>query len=104
MAADNIAPLQSSLNTAPAGIGLWVSAIFRPSVATYERLLRQPYPSRRFAHIWILVGALIGGLIVSLDALFAPLAQQPFDAGLLLAIPLYALIATLFWAIFIACM
>jgi Yip1 domain len=103
MTKDSIARLQSSFNTTPAGV--WVSAVFRPSVVTYERLFRRLYPRRRFALTWILLGALIGGFIVSLEPLLAPFIRpEPFDTGLLLAIPLYALIATLSWAIFIGCM
>src|SRR5262245_38394644 len=101
---DSIAPLQPSLNTTPAGVGIWARAVFRPSVVTYQRLFPQPYPSLRIAHTWILISALIGGLIASIEPLLAPLTrQEPFDTGLLLAIPIYAVIATLSWAIFVAC-
>src|SRR5689334_6495923 len=102
MIKDGIAPLEASLNAAPTGV--WLRAVLRPSVATYERLVRQPYSGRRVAYIWILVSALIGGVLVSLDPLLAPFVRgQPFDTGLLPAIPIYALIATLFWAIFVGC-
>src|SRR5262245_30711226 len=102
MIKDSIAPREASLNTAPTEI--WLRAVLRPSVATYQRLVRQPYSGRRIAYIWILVSALIGGVLVSLDPLLAPLVRgQSFDTGLLPAIPIYALIATLFWAIFVGC-
>jgi Yip1 domain len=104
MEQDSIAPLQPSLSATPAAVGIWARAVFRPSVVTYQRLFLQPYPRLRLAHTWILIGAFIGGLIVSIEPLLAPFIQQgPFDTGLLLAIPIYALIATLFWAIFIGC-
>jgi hypothetical protein len=47
------------------------------------------------------IGALVGGLSSGLVTLLAGLTQsEPFDAGLLVAIPLYALLVVLFWAIF----
>jgi Yip1 domain len=98
MAEEHIAPLQSSMK-----ISLW--AVLRPSVGTYERIVRQSYLSSRAAFMWIFMSALIGGLLASLDPLLAPLVgQESFDTWLLLAIPIYALSVTLFWAIFIGCM
>ena len=104
MTKDSMAPLEASLNAASPWIGTWVDAVLKPSVATYERLARQSSSSRRSAPAWILASALIGGVLASFDPLLAPLVRdQSFDAGLLLAIPIYALISTLFWVIFAGC-
>jgi hypothetical protein len=104
MTKQSIASAEASLNAAPPRIATWLSATFRPSVAGYEQLAQRSEASRRSVYIWMLVSALIGGILASLDPLLAPLVQaQAFDAGLLVAIPLYALLVTLLWALFAGC-
>jgi hypothetical protein len=53
-------------------IKVWISVLTRPSVATFERILRDPQASARRAYLWIftsfLVGSLINILIIDLSA------------------------------------
>jgi hypothetical protein len=42
---------------------VWISAITRPSVATFERIIRDPNASSGRAYAWLFTSALIGGLI-----------------------------------------
>ncbi|HET9221267.1 MAG TPA: YIP1 family protein, partial [Roseiflexaceae bacterium] len=62
---------------------------------------QEPRATVRSAYTWMAIGALVGGLSSGLVTLLAGLTLSgPFDAGLLVAIPLYALLVVLFWAIF----
>ena len=44
-------------------IKVWISVLTRPSVATFERILRDPQASARRAYIWIFTTFLVGSLI-----------------------------------------
>jgi hypothetical protein len=84
--------------------GIWLAAVTRPSVVTYERLIRQPSAAPRHAAAWILVSGLISGGLGSLVPLFSHLAhREPVDTGLLLAIPAIPVVAVLYWLIFVGC-
>jgi hypothetical protein len=90
-----------TLGTSPTWATIWLSALTKPSTATYLRLAQAPQATARSAYTWMAIGALVGGLSSGLVTLVARLTQsEPFDAGLLLAIPLYAVLVVLFWAIF----
>ena len=87
--------------TSPAWTAIWLSALTKPSAATYQRLAQEPRATTRSAYTWMAIGALVGGLSSGLVTLLTQLTQsEPLDAGLLVAIPLYALLVVLFWAIF----
>lgn len=91
-------------DAAPSWTEIWLSGLFRPSIATYARLARQPRASMRSAYTWIAISSLAGGIGTALGALFSQLAQgQPPDGGLLLAIPLYMILVVFFWAMFAGC-
>ena len=42
---------------------VWISVLTRPSVATFERILRDPQASARRAYVWIFTSFLVGSLI-----------------------------------------
>jgi hypothetical protein len=101
---NNIATAPQIPETSPSWRGIWLSALLRPSAATYARLARQPRASMRSAYTWIAICSLVGGLSTGLGAVLTQLAQnQPLDGGLVLAIPLYALLVVLFWGMFAGC-
>jgi hypothetical protein len=90
-----------SLDPSPTWTTIWLSALTKPSAATYLRLAQAPGATARSAYIWMAIGALVGGLSSGMVTLLVQLTEsKPFDAGLLLAIPLYAVLVVLFWAIF----
>jgi hypothetical protein len=105
MAEESLAPFQSTLGVRPAAIKISASALLHPSVGAYERIVQQSLASSRSAMMWIFLSALAGGVLASLDPLFAPLIwQETFNPWLLPAIPLYALGVTLAWIIFASCL
>ncbi len=83
---------------------MWLTALTRPSVATYERLIRQPHAPARSAYTSVFISSLIGGSISSLVPFVSQLAQQqPVDTGLLLAIPVTSMVTMLVWVTFVGC-
>jgi hypothetical protein len=93
-----------SLEKPQSWTGIWLAAVTRPSVVTYERLIRQPSAAPKHAAVWILVSGLISGGLGSLVPLFSQLAhREPVDTGLLLAIPAIPVVAVLYWLIFVGC-
>jgi hypothetical protein len=46
-------------------IKVWISVLTRPSVATFERILRDPQASTRRAYLWIFISAFIGVIILN---------------------------------------
>jgi hypothetical protein len=90
-----------ALDVSPAWAAIWLNALIKPSAATYLRLAQQPHATARSAYAWMAIGGLVGGLSSGLVTVITQLIQsEPLDAGLLLAIPLYAALVVLFWAIF----
>ena len=41
----------------------WKLALTRPSVATFERIIRDPQANPRLAYVWLFVSFIVGGLI-----------------------------------------
>lgn len=77
---------------------IWSIALTRPTVATYHELLRQPAPLTA-AYSWLLVAAAASGLLPAIVAG----GGQSGDYSLLLAVPLYSLLAFGSWIIFAGC-
>jgi hypothetical protein len=89
------------LDASPSWAAVWLNALVKPSAATYARLAQQPRATARSAYMWMAIGGLIGGLSSGLGtALFQISQNQALDTGILLAIPLYAVLVVLFWALF----
>ena len=44
-------------------IKVWISVLTRPSIATFERILRDPQASPRRAYLWVGIAALIGAIM-----------------------------------------
>ncbi len=42
---------------------VWISVLMRPSIATFERILRDPQAGARRAYIWIFTSFIVGSLI-----------------------------------------
>jgi hypothetical protein len=80
----------------------WLTAVTRPSLATYRDLARQRNVGSVDAWIWLFGSSLLSGLLISLGTAL-PGADRSFDQGLALAIPVFAVIAVLSWAIFAVC-
>ena len=81
---------------------VWLTAVTRPSVATYRELARQPNVGSADAWIWLFGSSLLSGLLISLGPALRG-AGRGFDHGLALAIPVFAVIAVLSWASFTVC-
>ncbi len=93
-----------SLSTFPPWTSMWLTALTRPSVATYEGLIREPHASAGSAYTWVFISTLIGGSIISLVPLVSQWAQQqPVDITLLLAIPVTSIVTVLVWGMFVGC-
>jgi hypothetical protein len=85
----------------PSWAAVWLSALVKPSAVTYANLAQQRQATARSAYIWMAIASLVGGFSSGLgSALFQLSQNQPLDTGLLLAIPLYALLVVIFWALF----
>lgn len=83
---------------------LWLAATTRPSLTTYQGQLQSENVGIRHAFLWILVSGVVGGVVNVLGSLLTPSPQnQYFDLGLLIAIPLLALLIAFQWAIFVTC-
>ena len=95
---------QPTLETYHAWLEIWLAALTRPSVATYEKLIRQPGATAKQAVIWIIASGLISGVAGVVTPLFSQLSRrEPIDAALLLGVPAIAVVAALYWSIFAAC-
>ena len=79
---------------------IWLAAVTRPTVATYQELARQPHVGSLDAWIWLFGSSFLSGLLISLRPVFV---RPAFDQGLALAIPIFAIIAVLAWASFAVC-
>jgi hypothetical protein len=81
---------------------IWLAAVTKPTVATYQELAHHPQVGSVDAWIWLLGSSLLSGLCVSLGSFFAPtgVAVAP---SLALAIAMFAVIAVVSWACFAAC-
>ena len=80
---------------------IWLAAVTRPTVATYQELARQPHVGSLDAWIWLFGSSFLSGLLIS-GPVFVR-ARPAFDQGLALAITIFAIIAVLAWAIFAVC-
>jgi len=79
---------------------IWLAAVTRPTVATYQELARQPHVGSLDAWIWLFASSFLSGVLVSLGPVFVR-ARPAFDQGLALAV--FTIIAVLAWAIFAVC-
>ena len=81
---------------------IWLAAVTRPTVATYQDLARHPQVGSRDAWIWLLGSGLLSGVFMSLGSVQARKGAA-LDSSLALAIAVFALMAVLSWASFAAC-
>jgi Yip1-like protein len=80
--------------------GVWLAALAQPSAAAYRGLARQPGATARRAYTWICASSLVASAISAL----AQMAHKPsLDTGLLLAVPIPAVVAVLYWAALAVC-
>jgi hypothetical protein len=79
---------------------IWLIAVTRPAVSTYQAIARQPTASIRHAYIWMCSSSLIAALIPFLAHL---VQEKQVDTGLLLVGPIPATITVLAWMIFTSC-
>src|SRR5262245_45349823 len=94
------APTHSHRLNIPAWGGVWLAALAQPSAATYRRLAGPASATTRCAYTWICASSLIASAV----AVLAQIAHKPsLDAGLLLALPIPAVVAVLYWAALAAC-
>jgi hypothetical protein len=85
-------------------IAIWWFALTRPSTSTYEKLVQSSTATVGRAFTWVFVSGLTSALIVSSGPLFARWVEKNFwGVGLLLALPLPAVLAVLYWVIFSGC-
>jgi hypothetical protein len=83
-------------------VRIWLAAVTRPTVATYQELARHPQVGSKEAWIWLLGSSLLSGVFISLGSVRAR-TSAAMDSSLALAIVIFALIAVLSWASFAAC-
>jgi hypothetical protein len=83
-------------------VGIWLAAVTRPTVATYQELARHPHVGSRDAWIWLLGSSLLSGVFMSLSSVHTR-GDVGINSGLVLAVAVFALIAALSWASFAAC-
>jgi hypothetical protein len=81
---------------------IWLAAVTRPTVATYQDLARHPQVGSRDAWIWLLGSGLLSGVFMSQGS-FHVRTGAAMDSSLALAIAVFALMAVLSWASFAAC-
>lgn len=81
---------------------IWLAAVTKPTVATYQELARHPQVGSMDGWIWLLGSSLLSGVFISLGSVPARTGAA-MDSSLALAIAIFALIAVLFWASFAAC-
>jgi len=72
----------------------WLSAVTRPSVATYEELARDPNATAGRAYLWIVVAAVIGAVVQSI--LFGALSpgSAAFQGVAFLSLACYSIVGT----------
>jgi hypothetical protein len=78
---------------------IWLTAVTRPTIATYQAFVNHASISPRHAYSWLFGSSLISGLLVSLVAFFTR-SEPAFGLNLALAILIFALAATLACVIF----
>ncbi|HEY7450185.1 MAG TPA: YIP1 family protein [Vicinamibacterales bacterium] len=83
-------------------VGIWLAAVTRPTVATYQELSRHPQVGSRDAWMWLLGSSLVSGVFMSLNSVYVRTGIA-MDSSLALAVAVFALIAVLSWAFFAAC-
>lgn len=81
---------------------IWLAAVTRPTVATYQDLARHPQVGSRDAWIWLLGSGLLSGVFMSQGSVHVRTGAA-MDSSLALAIAVFALMAVLSWASFAAC-
>jgi Yip1 domain len=81
---------------------IWLAAVTRPTVATYQELACHPQVGSRDAWIWLLGSGLLSGVFMSLGSVHARTGAA-MNSSLALAIAIFALMAVLSWASFAAC-
>ena len=81
---------------------IWLAAVTRPTVATYQDLARHPQVGSMDAWIWLIGSSLLSGLFISLGSVYKSTGAA-MDSSLTLAIAVFALISVLSWASFAAC-
>jgi Yip1 domain len=79
---------------------IWLAAVARPTVATYQELARQPRVGSWDAWIWLVGSSFLSGALVSLGPVLVR-ARPASDLGLPLAV--FTVLALLTWAIFMVC-
>ena len=82
-------------------VGIWLAAVTRPSVATYQELARHPQVGSSDAWIWLLGSSLLSGLFMAVASAHGR-PGAAMDFSLALAVAVFALIAVLSWASFAA--
>jgi Yip1 domain len=82
---------------------IWLAAVTKPTVATYQELARHPQVGSMDAWMWLLGSSLLSGLFISLGSVQARTGAVAMDSSLALAIAIFALMAVLSWASFTAC-
>lgn len=80
---------------------IWLAAVTKPTVATYQELARHPQVGSMDAWIWLLGSSLLSGLFTYL-AVYARTGAA-MDSSLALSVAIFALMAVLSWASFAAC-
>jgi hypothetical protein len=76
---------------------VWIRALTRPSVATFERLLRDPYASSGTAYAWVFYSALVGTGLASLVQSAFPdsVGASSVGAGVICGAPVAAVLSVL---------
>jgi hypothetical protein len=83
-------------------VRIWLAAVTKPTVATYQELARHPQVGSMDAWMWLLGSSLLGGLFFSLGSVPVRTGAA-MNSRLALAIAIFALMAVLSWASFAAC-
>ena len=83
-------------------VRIWLAAVTKPTVATYQELARHPQVGSMDAWMWLLGSSLLSGFFMSLGPVQARTGTA-MDSRLALAVATFALIAVLSWASFAAC-
>ena len=83
-------------------VRIWLAAVTKPTVATYQELARHPQVGSMDAWMWLLGSSLLSGFFMSLGPIQAR-TSAAMDSRLALAIAIFTLIAVLSWASFAAC-
>jgi hypothetical protein len=83
-------------------VRIWLAAVTKPTVATYQELARHPQVGSMDAWVWLLGSSLLSGVFISLGSVPARTGAA-MNSSLALAIAIFALMAVLSWASFAAC-